>query len=77
MTGKRLRDLERALHLVAGVTLLAIAFTPLGEGAVGQALRFVVAPVLVTSGILMWQHARVTRFLRRDEGHRRSSLEGR
>jgi len=64
MTGKQLRNVERAFHIVAGVILLAIAFTPLGDGAVGQTLRFVVAPLLVASGILMWQHARVTRFLR-------------
>jgi hypothetical protein len=38
--------------------------TPIGDLAVGQALRFFVAPLLVASGVLMWQHARGTRFLR-------------
>ena len=77
MTGKQLRNVERALHILAGVILLAIAFTPLGDGAVGRTLRFVAAPVLVTSGILMWQHARVTRFLRGVGAERGSSGEGR
>ena len=64
MNAKRLRDAERALHLAMGVGLLVLAFTPLGEGAPGLALRLVVAPLLVISGVLMWQHARVTRALR-------------
>jgi hypothetical protein len=64
LTGKQLRVAERTLHIAAGLILLAIAFTPFGEAAVGQALRFVVAPLLVASGILMWQHARVSRLLR-------------
>jgi hypothetical protein len=78
LTGKQLRDLERALHLAAGVLLLAIVFTPLGDAVIGQALRVVVAPMLVASGILMWQHARVTRLLRGAKGApRRARTEGR
>jgi hypothetical protein len=71
LTGKQLRDAERAVHIAAGVILLAIVFTPLGDAVIGQALRFAVAPMLVASGILMWQHARVTRIMRgaeRDHG---------
>ena len=64
LTGKELRDLERAVHIAAGVILLLIVFTPLGEAAMGQALRFAVTPLLVMSGVLMWQHARVTRLMR-------------
>jgi hypothetical protein len=78
LTGKQLRDVERALHIAAGVILLAIAFTPLGDAVIGQALRFVVGPMLVASGILMWQHARVTRLMRGAEGAtRRPRTEGR
>jgi hypothetical protein len=78
LSGKQLRNAERALHIAAGLILLAIAFTPLGEAVTGQALRFVVAPLLVASGILMWQHARVTRLMRGAEGApRRALTEGR
>jgi hypothetical protein len=64
ISGKGLRDAERVVHLVMGVGLLALSFTPLGEGDVGTLLRIVVAPLVVLSGVLMWQHARVTRALR-------------
>ncbi|MGH2428373.1 MAG: hypothetical protein ACRDGV_05730 [Candidatus Limnocylindria bacterium] len=78
LTGKLLRDVERALHIAAGVILLAIVFTPLGDADIGQALRFVVAPMLVASGILMWQHARVARLMRGTGGApRRARTEGR
>jgi hypothetical protein len=78
LSGKQLRNAERALHIAAGVILLAIAFTPLGDAVIGQALRFVVAPMLVISGILMWQHARVTRLMRGTEAApRRARTEGR
>ena len=65
MNGKLLREAERAVHLVMGVGLLVLAFTPLGEGTPGMVLRLLVAPLLVISGLLMWQHARVSRALRR------------
>jgi hypothetical protein len=78
LTGKQLREAERALHIAAGLILLAIVFTPLGDAGIGQALRFVVAPMLVASGILMWQHARVTRLLRGSDGApRQARTEGR
>jgi hypothetical protein len=78
LSGKQLRNAERALHIAAGVILLAIAFTPLADAGIGQALRFVVAPMLVVSGILMWQHARVTRLMRGTEAAPpRARAEGR
>lgn len=63
-TAKALRDAERVVHLLMGVGLLLLAFTPLGQGDIGAALRIAVAPLVVISGIAMWQHARVTRLLR-------------
>jgi thiosulfate reductase cytochrome b subunit len=64
LTGKTLRDAERVLHLFVGFVLLALVFTPLGAGVPGSVLRVALAPMLVLSGLLMWQHARVTRVLR-------------
>jgi uncharacterized protein involved in cysteine biosynthesis len=80
-TAKQLRDAERALHIVAGVILLIVVFTPLGEAVIGQVLRLVVVPLIVASGILMWQHARVTRLMRgsragADGPRRRRTEEG-
>lgn len=68
ITGKGLRDAERWLHIVVGILLLALVFTPLGSSALGGALRIVLVPLLVTSGIVMWQHARITRMVRANEG---------
>lgn len=64
LSGKNLRDAERAIHLAAGVGLLVLAFTPLGQGEIGSILRIAVAPMVVMTGLLMWQHARVTRLMR-------------
>jgi hypothetical protein len=50
-----------------GFGLLALTFTPLGEGDAGAVLRLAVAPILVISGVLMWQHAKVARALRSSE----------
>jgi hypothetical protein len=63
MNGKTLREIERRLHLAVGILFMLLVFTPLGEGAPGMILRFVLAPLLATSGILMWQHARVVKLL--------------
>ena len=64
VSGRTLRDAERVIHLVMGAGLLVLSFTPLGQGDIGGALRIAVAPFVVMSGVLMWQHARVTRALR-------------
>lgn len=64
LTGKRVRDLERALHVGVGVLLLVLVFTPLGQGEAGGILRLGLAPLLGLTGVLMWQHARVARLVR-------------
>lgn len=57
------RRLERVVHLVAGVVLIAYVYLPLGD-AVAHMVRWVVIPVLVGSGIAMWQAARIRRALK-------------
>jgi hypothetical protein len=64
ISGKTLRNTERAIHLAMGIGLLLLSFSPLGHGELGGLLRLAVAPFVVASGILMWQHARVTRAIR-------------
>jgi len=64
ISGKTLRTIERGVHLALGALLLAVTFTPLGLGAVGEVLRVAAAPLVVITGVMMWQHARVVRALR-------------
>lgn len=64
ISGKTVRTLERVVHLVLGGLLLAVTFTPLGQGAAGDVVRLVAAPLVVVTGMLMWQHGRVVRALR-------------
>jgi hypothetical protein len=64
LSAKALRTIQRAVHVVLGVVLLAIVFTPLGDAAFGSVLRVVAAPLVVLTGVLMWQHGRVVRAMR-------------
>jgi hypothetical protein len=64
LSAKGLRTIQRAMHVVLGVLLLVIVFTPLGDAAAGGVLRLIAAPLVVVTGILMWQHGRVVRVLR-------------
>jgi hypothetical protein len=61
--GKRVRTRQRWLHLAAGlVVAVYLYFAPeLGTGVV----RWLVLPVLVGSGIAMWQWPRLRRLARR------------
>jgi hypothetical protein len=61
---RRQRRLQRGVHLAAGVMLLAYVYAPLG-GELESAVRFVVFPLLVLTGLAMWQAPRVRRALRR------------
>jgi predicted MFS family arabinose efflux permease len=58
------RKLERAVHLAAGTTVAAYIYLPLGD-AVADAIRWAALPVLVGSGLAMWQMARIRRALKR------------
>lgn len=63
MTAARQRKLERVVHLVAGAVLLAYVYLPLGSEAEGF-VRFVAFPILVGSGMAMWQAPRIRRTLK-------------
>jgi hypothetical protein len=64
LSAKNFRTIQRTVHVVLGVVLIAIVFTPLGDAAAGAVLRLVAAPLVVLTGVLMWQHGRVVRSLR-------------
>jgi hypothetical protein len=59
------RSLQRAIHLVAGMALLAQLYgsSVLGAGFTA-AVQWVVVPVVVATGVVMWQGPRIRRWLR-------------
>ncbi len=64
VSNKRLRDLERIVHIALGIVLLAYVYG-LGSDSNSFTLlvRVIAFPVLVGSGFAMWQWPRVRRWL--------------
>ncbi len=62
--GKRIRDRQRLAHLVGGVLLVAYVYAP-GAPVLEAAVRWVVLPVLVVSGVVMWQWGKIRRWMRK------------
>jgi len=63
-SNKRLRDLERIAHLVVGAILLLYVYGPwVDSTAFTLFVRVFAIPVLVGSGLAMWQLPRVRRWL--------------
>jgi hypothetical protein len=59
---RRARKLQRAAHLVAALPVLAYVYlTPAADAALTSVVRGVVVPVLVLSGLLLWQAPRLRR----------------
>jgi hypothetical protein len=66
MSNKPLRQTVRIAHLVEGILIGIYFYSPLGsEPFYGDLIRFVVLPLIVVSGLVMWQQPRVVRLLRR------------
>jgi hypothetical protein len=64
--GKKIRDRQRLAHLLAGLALVAYVYAPGGPSPVLEAaVRWVVLPGLVASGVLMWQWPKIRRWARR------------
>lgn len=59
----RQRRAQRLAHLVAGVLLLGYVYLPVPGGA-RSIVRFLVLPVLVATGVVMWQAPRLRRMRR-------------
>lgn len=65
-SNKRLRDLQRAVHLVAGLLLVAYIYTPLRDLPIfGLLVQLAVVPAVVATGLAMWQLPRLRTWLRR------------
>lgn len=63
MSAGALRRAQRRVHLLAGAVLAAYLYAPLG-GDLQDVVRFVIFPILVLTGIAMWQAARIRRALK-------------
>ena len=65
---RRARFLQRLVHLVTGFALVAYVYaTPEPESHLTAGIR-VLVPIVVVSGVAMWQWPRVRRRLRRRAG---------
>jgi protein-S-isoprenylcysteine O-methyltransferase Ste14 len=59
---RRARKLQRAVHLVAALPVLAYIYvTPTADAPMTTIVRAGVVPVLVLSGLLLWQAPRLRR----------------
>jgi len=59
-----MRRVQRRMHLVAGGLLLTYVYLPIPVG-VEHAVQFIAIPMLVATGVAMWQAGRLRRFRRR------------
>ncbi|HEV2235437.1 MAG TPA: hypothetical protein VGR57_02140 [Ktedonobacterales bacterium] len=63
-SNKRIRDAQRITHLAAAALLALALYAPLGSvPLLVAALKFGVIPLLVATGLLMWQWTRLRRWL--------------
>jgi thiosulfate reductase cytochrome b subunit len=69
MTAAQLRKAQRRVHLAAALLLTAYLYAPL-EAELQDAVRFLVLPALVVTGIAMWQAPRFRRLRKRLGGTR-------
>ena len=54
------RRMQRRVHIVAGVLVLGYVYAPVPSGAQGI-VRLLVLPLLVATGVAMWQAPRLRR----------------
>jgi hypothetical protein len=63
--GKRIRDRQRLAHLVTGAMLIIYIYLPGTPGPVLQtAIRWVITPLVLGAGALMWQWPKLRRWAR-------------
>jgi hypothetical protein len=60
MTAAQQRRVQRRVHLASALVLIAYLYVPL-EAQLQDAVRFLVLPALVVTGIAMWQAPRIRR----------------
>lgn len=66
ISNKTLRNLLRVIHLVVAVLIGAYLYSPLGDLAwFGNVVRASVLPVLLVTGLSMWQMPVLTKLFKR------------
>ncbi|MBL8095259.1 MAG: hypothetical protein JNL73_13910 [Anaerolineales bacterium] len=66
MSNKQLRNVVRLVHLAIAVLIGAFAYSPLRLNDTFAAIvQLIVVPVLIVSGIVMWQQPLVIKWLNR------------
>ena len=64
LSGKQQRTILRYSHLVAGLLNVFFIYTPLGDVPAFELLvQIILVPVIVITGVWMWQQARVRKLL--------------
>jgi thiosulfate reductase cytochrome b subunit len=64
MTAAQQRRVQRVVHLIAALVLVGYLYAPLAA-QLEDAVRFIVVPLLVVTGIAMWQAPRIRRLRKR------------
>lgn len=66
ISNHRIRTMQRAMHLVAAAYLLFYLYGPLGqEPIVANITKFLVIPLLLITGMVMWQLPKLSRAFRK------------
>jgi hypothetical protein len=60
LTAGQQRKLQRSVHLLAGALLLGYVYIP-APSRMQEFVRFLVFPLLVATGVAMWQAPRIRR----------------
>lgn len=71
MTAAEQRKALRAVHLITGLALVAYVYLP-APAELREVVRFLILPVLVLTGVAMWQAPHLRR-LRKTRSRRQSS----
>ncbi|MER6000130.1 hypothetical protein ACIHFD_10490 [Nonomuraea sp. NPDC051941] len=68
MKARQIRTIQRAVHLIAGLAIIAYVYlAPPADSPAHVAIRWVILPVLLASGVAMWQWPRIRRLIRAKE----------
>ncbi len=66
MSNKQFRQIVRFGHIVEGVLIAIYIYSPLSSNPAFDALiKFVILPLIVLSGLALWQQPRVMKVIRR------------
>lgn len=70
MAPKKLRDTLRWVHIIIGIYLGYYVYSPIEEHPLLRLIGRLIFPIVVITGLWMWQQARVRRMLRRRQPQR-------